>query len=107
MCQGMRYSLVQFAIIFLFLQCVQGEIRRFNTERLPEDIEYVVKDLRNSFSRSDINVDGDVNGLPQLRTRRQNMGGDPVASSVYLFNDNRRYARLSYIGEGSKVNTLP
>ena len=104
--QEMRYNLVQFAIVFLLLQCIQGALRRFDTKRHPEDIEYLVKDVRDAFSGSYKNVDRYVNGLPRPRARRQSMGNSPEAYTFYLTDDHRQFARLSYIGEGSKVNTF-
>ena len=62
------------------------------------------------FSRSNYNgnTDGDEdNGLlQQLRTRRQNAGGNPVSNSYNFTGDDRQFALVSYLGEGSKVKYL-
>ena len=101
----MRSRLLQFVVIFLLLQCIQGALRHFNTERHQQDTEYVLKNYRNTFYRS--KVDRDINELPQLRIRKQNAGGDPESNTNYLTYDDNQYARVSYLGEGSKVNILP
>lgn len=101
----MGCCLVQFVIILLLFRCIQGVLRPFNTHRREEDIEIFRKSLDTLF-RSDINArDINIPSKPALRTRRQNTGGYPEAHSFYL-HDSRQYARVSYLGEGSKVNIL-
>ena len=99
--------LVQFAIIFQLFQCIQGVLRPFNTHQHKEDIELFRESL-NALFRSDINSDRDVNipAKPALRTHRQNTGGNPEYSAYNYLGDSNQYARVSYLGEGSKVNIL-
>ena len=94
MISDMRSRLLQFVVIFLLLQCIQGALHHFNTERHQQDTEHVLKNM----------FDQDTNGLPQLRIRKQNAGGDPESNTNYLAHDEHQYARVSYLGEGSKVN---
>ena len=96
-------SLLQFVVIFLLLQFIQGTLRHFDTKRrYQEDTEYVLKNYRSRFSKT--KVDRDINRLPQLRIRKQNAGGEPESNTYYLTNDDHQFARVSYLGEGSKVN---
>ena len=102
----MRSRLLQFTVIFLLLQCIQGTLRHFNTKRRhQEDTEYVLKNYRSTFSKT--KVDRDITGFPQLRIRKQNAEGEPESNTYYLTNDDHQFARVSYLGEGSKVNILP
>lgn len=106
----MQHALVHLVIIFLFLQCIQGTIRHFNSQRRSENADlynvdpYFVEKL-NGLPRSDKYKA--VDELPKLlRARRQDMGGDPEAYSFNLTGDDRRFARVLYSGEGSQVNEL-
>jgi len=104
----MRHRLIQFTVICLLFQCIQGVLHHFNAKPYPGD-EYFFKKDGNVFKRSDgydINGNGDAGGLSQLRVRRQNTGNEPEAYSFFLPNDDRQFAQLSYIGGGSKVNNL-
>ena len=101
----MRRALVQFVIIFLFFQCIQGTVRHFNSKRHSENADfdsYFVEEL-NAFPRSDkYNA---VDELPKLlRARRQEAGGNPEAYSFNLTGDDRQFARVLYSGGDSQVN---
>ena len=104
----MHRAVVQFVIIFLFFQCIQGIVRHFNSKRHSENADlyhfdsYFVEKL-NAFPRSDkYNA---VDELPKLlRARRQDVGGNPEAYSYNLTGDGRRHALVLYSGEGSQVN---
>ena len=93
----MWYSLVRIAIILALIQCIQGVVRHFDTKQRSESIEY-------SFHRSRSDNKIHFNEIPQPRARRQGAGGEPEAVSSFLPNDNRQFGRISYSGEGSKVN---
>ena len=96
----MRCNLATILLLCLLVQSLQGALRPFNTERNPEDTEYVFEKYQDSFSTSDGN---EVNGAPRLRARRQN---SPEAYPSFTFPlDSHQFARVMYIGEGSKVNT--
>ena len=109
----MRCCLIQLATIFLALQCIQATLRGTNRsiKRHTGGIELLKTSIRPS-SRGDINDDQEVHELskltpamlPHLRPSRQNTGtpGDPESYSYY-FSDNHQYARVNYLGEGSKV----
>jgi len=102
----MRHSLIHFTVICLLFQCIQGVLHHFNTKRYPED-DYFFKKDGNVFKRSDAyDINGDANGLSQLRARRQNTENEPEGYSFALPNDDRQFARLSYIGGGSKVKNF-
>ena len=92
-------NLATILLMCLLVQSLQGALRRFNTEEHPEDTEYVLEKYQDSFDGNE------VYGSRQLRARRQNPGGVPQAYPPFtLPGDNRQYARVMYIGEGSKVN---
>ena len=93
----MWYSLVRIAIILAFFQCVHGVVRHFDTKWSSENTEY-------SFHRSRSDNEITFDGIPQPRARRQGIGGEPDATASSLPNDRHRYGRISYSGEGSKVN---
>ena len=96
----MRCNLATIFLLCLLVQSLQGALRPFNTEEHPEDTEYVLEKYQDSFDGNE------VYGSRQLRARRQNAGGVPQAyPSFTLRGDNRQFARVMYIGEGSKVNT--
>lgn len=109
----MRCCLIQLATVFLALQCIQATLRGTNRsiKRHTGGIELLKTSVRPS-SRGDINDDQEVHELskltpatlPHLRSSRQNTGtpGDPESYS-YHFSDNHQYARVNYLGEGSKV----
>lgn len=99
-------SLVQLAFILVLIQSIEGVghglVRHFNTKR--QNIDYFER--HNPKSDNFIEFSDDDDELPQLRNRRQNMGGVPKAVSSFLPNDTRNYGRVSYSGEGSKVCCL-
>ena len=112
----MRCCSIQFAAIFLAFQCIQGTFRdttKRAIKRHHDGIE-LFKTSVYPFSRGDINDDQDIHEvsiptsaiLPGLRARRQNTAagivGDPEAYTYYS-NDDHQYARVNYLGEGSKV----
>ena len=110
----MRCCSIQIAAIFLAFQCTQGTLRdttKRAIKRHHDGIE-LFKTSFHPFSRGDINYDQDVHELsipasatlPGLRARRQNTGiaGDPEAYTYYS-NDDHQYAKVIYLGEGSKV----
>lgn len=106
-CQEM-YSKCCFFIIFLLFQCSQGALRRFDTIRhVEESREFEDIEIFKKHPNGDNNVDQEVDELSRIvsRARRQNARGDPEAYSTSL-SDSRQYARLSYLGENSKVNTF-
>lgn len=94
------HGIVRLAIILASLQCIRaGVVRHFNAKRHSEDLEYFFEKHR---SRSDNHIELDE--LPQLRARRQGMGGQPPERfSSILPNDTSQFGRVSYSGEGSKV----
>ena len=107
----MRCCLIQFvAISVLAFQCIQGTLcdTKRSIKRHHEGIELFKMSVQ-PFSRSDINDNQDVHKLSipasaTLRTRRQNNGtaGDPEAYPYYS-SDDHQYAKVNYLGEGSKV----
>ena len=95
----MQCNLATVFLLCLLVQCLQGALRPFNTEEHLEDTEYVLEKYQDSFSKSD---GSEVNGARRLRPRRQN---SPEASPSFTFYlDSHQFARVLYLGEGSKVN---
>ena len=93
----------------MFFQCIQGTIRRFNSQRHSENANlynvdsYFVEKL-NGLPRTDKYKDVELPKLP--RARRQDVGGDPEAYSFNLTGDDSQFAQVLYSGEGSQVNAL-
>ena len=106
----MRCCLIQFAAIFLAFQCMQGTLRDTTKRAIKRHHDsHGIELFKTSvypFSRGDIYDDQDFHelSLPSLRARRQNTGtaGDPEAYTYYS-TSNHQYARVRYLGEGSKV----
>lgn len=95
-------SLLHIGIIFVFLQCAQGKtqglVSHFSAKRHSNTIDYLIERRR---TRS-----GNDEKLSQLRIRRQEAGGEPVAVQSSIPDDTHQYGRVSYSGEGSKVSCL-
>ena len=110
----MQHALVHLVIIFLFFQCIQGTIRRFNSQRHSGNAD--LYNVDSHFVQKLNRLPGSdkykaVDELPKLlRARRQdvggNLGGNPEAYSFNLTGDDRQFARVLYSGEGSQVNDL-
>ena len=104
----MQHAIVQFILIVLFFQCIQGTIRPLDTKRHSESAglfnfdSYFVEKL-DAFPRTD--KYHAVDEFPRLlRARRQDTGNTPEAYSFRLTGDGRQFAGVLYSGEGSQVN---
>lgn len=99
---------MKFFLIFVLLLCLSQCHGYFYSEQFSGKRGFEsFRKHRNVVSMIDNRVDNVEFSKKLLRTRRQNMGGNPQAFSFNVTEDDiLDYGVILYLGEGSKVNCL-